>query len=210
MSTQSHRLQLNQKQVGMTLTEVLVAVSISTTLLLVITSAVVQFYTYNQHIVAQSRAIEIAERGVSLITRELRMMEYAHDGTYPLRERSDNSISFFADINNSGIPETVTYTLTEEGDFMRYVYYATGTPVSFSYAEPDEESIVASNVRNSSESRSIFRYTDKEGQSAIGETSLSDIRYLEIVLLINVAPYKLASSTEVRTSVAPRNFPFDI
>lgn len=191
---------------GMTLTEVLVVVSISTTLLLVVGAAVVQFYKYNQHLIIQARSVAVAEHALSFMAREMRQMQFSYDGRYPLRSYGTTSISFFLDVNEDDMPDVVSYNLEDE-TLVREVFYANGTPPEYSFDSPDAQRNLATGVRNIYTSTPLFLYTNVTGETVTieEETALSDIKHLLIELDVNVAPHKIASSTKLQTSLTPRN-----
>lgn len=191
---------------GMTLAEVLVVISLSTMLLLVVVTTVVQFYKYNQHLIIQARSVEIAERALSSMTREMRQMQFSYDGRYPLRSYGTTSLSFFLDTNEDDMPDIVSYRLEDEILF-REIFIASGNPPEYSLDSPDIQNTLATGVRNLYTDTPLFLYTNADGEPAavVEETALSEIKHLLIELDINGAPHKIASSTKLQTSLAPRN-----
>ena len=191
-------------QRGLTLTEVLVVVALSTLLMLAIAGAITQFYTLNGHIIAQRQAIQEAELGMTQLLRDMRTMTFAEDGTYPLQARSTSSLSFFVDATGSGTPDFVTYTV--RGDRLeRDVHIATGTPITVDMDTPDFTQVIAEAVQNGVLSEPLFSYTTRGGTVATPSDPMPAIAYITLSLLVNVDPNRISQPTELRSSAAPRN-----
>ena len=189
---------------GMTLTEVLVVVAISTMLMLGIMAAITQFYQFNGHLIAQRQAIAEAEIGMNRLVRDLRTMSFAFDGTYPLQARSTSSIAFFVDTTGNRVPDLVRYEL--RGDQLeRDMHFATGSPPVIDMATPDATQLVARSVQNQALGTPLFSYTDHSGTPVPEGGSIANIAYITLHLLVNVDPNRIAQPTELRSSAAPRN-----
>ena len=193
-----------QHQRGLTLTEVLVVVTLSSLLLLGMFSAIVQFYRYNGHLIAQRQAIAEAERGMNMMVRDLRTMNFAFDGTYPLQARSSSSISFFVDATNNRIPDLVTYVIRDD-TLERDVHIATGTPPEIDMDTPSRTQTIARSVQNHVLDVPLFSYTNRDGEAVVDGTSVANIAFITMRLLINVDPNRITEPTELRSSAAPRN-----
>ena len=193
-----------QSQRGLTLTEVLIVVTISTILMLGIFGTIVQFYQYNGHLIAQRQAIAEAELGMNRLVRDLRTMSFAFDGTYPLHARSSSSIAFYVDSTGNRIPDLVSYEI-RDGALIRDTFIATGTPVQINYDSPDQTQIISQSVQNQVLATPLFSYTNREGELVGPDASLASIAFIQIQLLINVDPNRIMQPTELRSSAAPRN-----
>lgn len=189
---------------GFTLTEVLVVVTLSTLLMLGIMGAIVQFYQYNGHLIAQRQAIAEAEFGMNRLVRDMRTMSFAFDGTYPLQARSSSSISFFVDTTGNRIPDLVTYEIRDT-ELVRETFIATGTPPVVDQTTPDRIEIISGSVQNHALNTPLFSYTNRDGVLVPGGASLANIAFIQLHLLINVDSNRIPQSTELRSSAAPRN-----
>lgn len=191
-------------QQGLTLTEVLVVVALSTLLMLAIAGAVTQFYILNGHVIAQRQAIQEAERGMTQLLRDVRAMTFALDGTYPLQARSTSSISFFVDATGNGTPDFVTYAV--RGDRLeRDVHIATGTSLAVDTDTPDVTQVIAESVQNGVLGQPLFSYTTRSGVPATPSDPIPSIAFITLSLLVNVDPNRISQPTELRSSASPRN-----
>ena len=193
----------------MTLTEVIVVVASSTVLLLAVASAVVYFYSYNATLIAQRQATDFAERGVRTMVQELRAMSFASDGSYPIVSYSDNHITFFLNIDDDDLVERVTYEVTDE-QLQRIVFKPSGVPPQFDFTSPYITQTISNNVRNEINGSSIFTYRNNLGDSITSTEQITDIRFIEVELQVNVNPERVLSDFTLQSSVSPRNLRRDI
>ncbi len=124
---------------GMTLTETLVALSIFLVVMVAVTTFEVNVFSYQRNIAGSFDASQSANMILKKISRELRAMTTAQDGSYPLSLAGTSTISFYSDINGDGVPENETYdnvglgfkyydsNMTETSDIssVRYVRVST-------------------------------------------------------------------------------------
>ncbi len=189
---------------GMTLVEVIVVVSMFTILSLAIFNGVVQFYQLNAYTIAQSYQIDHARRGLQYLVRDLREMIYADDGTFPLVSMASNTIAFYSDIDRDNSVEYVEYQLSSTTLYKR-IFNATGSPPEYSTTTPDEVYTISEYVQNSLQSIPIFVYHDEVGAAATASTTLVDVRYVTVELIINIDPIKDPGEFMLRSSAALRN-----
>lgn len=166
--------------------------------------AIAAFYKTNAYTLAQSYEVNSARRGLELIVRDIREMTYGDDGTYPLAEMGTSTIAFYSDIDRDNSVEYVRYVLSGTTLF-KYVYNATGTPLAYPTTTPSETYTVSEYVRNVSQATSTFRYYIDGGLLAGGTTTVTDIRFVEGVIIINVDPIRTPGEFTLRASAAPRN-----
>ena len=189
---------------GMTLTEVLIVVALSTMLMMGIMAVITQFYQLNDHLIAQRQAIAEAEHSMNQLVSNIRAMSFAFDGTYPLQERSTSSIAFFVDMNGNRVPDLVRYELRGD-ELEKDVYIATGSPPVIDIVTPDYTRLVAHSVQNHMLAVPLFLYTDHGGVPVLEDGSITSISYIELNLLVNVDPNRISQPTELYSSATPRN-----
>ena len=193
----------------MTLTEVIVVVAASTVLLLAVAGAVVYFYSYNATLIAQRQATDFAERGVRTMVQDLRAMSFANDGSYPIASYGDTHITFFLNVDGDDLVERVTYELNDES-LEKTVFKPSGTPPQFDLTTPESTQTVSDNVRNSTNSLPIFRYRNNLGEIITSTEQITDIRFIEIELQVNVNPERVLNDFTLQSSVSPRNLRRDL
>jgi type II secretory pathway component PulJ len=189
---------------GLSLVETIVVVSLFSLLMLGITSTIAMLYRTNGYALAQASEVSHARRGIEALSRDIREMTFGDDGTYPLVSMSSTSIGFYSDIDRDNSVEYVRYTLATT-TLYKYVYNATGTPLSYGSTTPDETYIISEYVQNKVQGTSTFRYYLESGAAATATSTVTDIRYILLNLVINIDPYRNPGEYTLRSSAAPRN-----
>lgn len=193
-----------EQQKGMTLVEMIVTVAMFSLISLAIANALVMFYRANAYTLEQAYEVNSARRGLELLTRDLREMTYSDDGTYPLAQMATNSIAFYSDVDRDNSVEYIRYVLSGTTLF-KYVYNATGSPIAYPTTTPSETHVVSQYVRNVSQATSTFRYYEDGGKPSSATSTVTDIRYILMTLIINVDPNRSPGEFTLRSTAAPRN-----
>lgn len=188
---------------GMTLVETLVALALFSVLLLAVMESVSAFYRYNAYSIAQSYQVDHARRGITSLVRDLREMTYADDGTFPLAVMQANTVGFYSDIDRDDSVEYVEYELSGT-TLTKRVYDATGTPPVYD-AIPEQTNTISEYVQNILQATSTFRYYDRNGAPATATSTVTDIRYIETALIVNIDPIRDPGEYMLRSSAALRN-----
>lgn len=194
-----------KKASGMTLVEVVVVISIYTILSLAIFSSVVSFYQMNSYVIFQSNEIEFARRGLQTWTIDARSMNFADDGTFPVVANEANRVGFFTDVENDGSMEYVEYSLVDTILYKK-TFKAEGYPPTYDFTDPKKTEILSEYVRNIEQGISTFQYFDSMGTST---SFLTDVRYLEMSLIINVEPSRSPGEFLLHGGAMPRNLNFN-
>lgn len=189
---------------GFTLVEVIVVTSIFTLISLALSVIIGNLYKTNAYTLEQAYEVNHARRGIERTVRDIREMTYGEDGAYPLVTMGTGTISFYSDIDRDESVELVRYELSDTTLF-KYVYNATGTPLTYDTDTPDETYTISEYIRNTTQATSTFRYFLGDGQSSASTTRTTDIRYIEIQAIVNVDPNRNPGEFSLRSSAAPRN-----
>lgn len=189
---------------GFTLVETLIVLAMFVVIITVLTEGIVSFYRLNGYTIAQSYQVDHARRGIDRMITDIREMAYADNGAYPLVKMNTREIGFFSDTEGSDSVEYIEYKLSST-TLYRKVFYATGTPLRYSTTTPNATSTVSEYVQNGLQSLPIFVYYDTEGNPATGTTTVTDIRYIETNLIINIDPIRDPGQYMLQSSAAPRN-----
>ncbi len=191
-------------QRGMTLVEMLVTIALLTIMMTTIFSAVYYFYRYNAYALAQTAEVDNARRSMSRLTRDIREMTYAEDGSFPIVVKEDHLLGFYSDIDYDNSVEYVEYELATT-TFYKRTYNATGVPPTYNLANPDEVIIISQFVQNNLQATSTFSYFDTLGNRLDSTDLLTDVRYVSVQIIVNVNPIQAPGEFLLRTSIAPRN-----
>ena len=206
---------------GFTLIEMLIAMAILVIMVGAVTAFFVFLYREQAADIIRIERINIASRAIKKISPEIRKMNRGEDGSYPIKLGKEQTLIFYADVDNDGETERVIYYLSGT-NLARILTEPSGDPVGYE-AAPDPlpnpldhpEIIAARDVRNGAEP--IFRYYDKnytgagdplEGGETEEGVNVTMIRVVEINLDINPENNYLASPFNIKTKIHPRNLKY--
>lgn len=181
----------------------LVVLTLFSVISLVIFNAIASFYRYNAYTVAQSYQVEHARRGVELLVRDMREMTFADNGAFPLVAMGTSSVSFYSDIDRDFSVELVEYELTDTTLYKR-IYNATGSPPEYDDTE-DETITISEYVQNGLQDLPIFTYYDGDGAVLAPSGTVTDVRYVDVHLIVNIDPVRDPGEFMLRSSASLRN-----
>jgi prepilin-type N-terminal cleavage/methylation domain-containing protein len=195
---------LRVRQNGLSIVELIVVIALFSILLFVVSESIATFYRLNAYTLAQAAQVETARRGMEQLVRDLREMTFADNGTFPLTLMQTNRIGFYSDIDRDNSVEYVEYRLAST-TLSKRIFNATGTPPTYSTTTPQETHIVSEFVQNSLQGTPIFVYYDAEGNPATATTTVTDIRYVAVSIIVNIDPVRDPGEYMLRSSAALRN-----
>ncbi len=193
------------QQTGFTLVETIIVVTIYTILLLVIFNSIDNLYQANNYTIAESNEIDNARRGLQSWLSDVREMTYADDGTFPMAIIEPNRIGFYSDVDTDTSVEYVEYVLSST-TLYKNTYKASGSPPVYNLVTPSSVEKLSEFVQNISQGVPTFTYSDTNGVFLNSTSSLlTDVRYLEVSVIVNIDPLKNPGEFLLRSGVAPRN-----
>lgn len=199
-------IQRHFQQKGFTLVESIVVVALFTLLSFAILESIVFFYRVNGYSIAQSNQVQTARVGMEQLVRDLREMMYADDGTFPLVVTEPYRVGFFSDIDRDDSVEYVEYSLYASTTLKKKIFNATGSPpVYHATGTPDETYTLSEYVQNSIQAIPIFVYYDLSGNPATGTTTVTDLRYVQLSIIVNIDPIRDPGEFMLRSSASLRN-----
>lgn len=192
---------------GFSLVEMIVVLGLFSIVSLVVSENIVTFYRLNGYTIAQAYQVETARRGIEQLVQDLREMTYADDGTFPLVVMEEYKVGFFSDIDRDDSVEYVEYMLsTTTATLEKRIFNATGTPKTYNTTgTPDEVNIMSEYVQNDIQNTPMFVYYDTNGQPATGATNITDIRYVQMNVIVNIDPIRDPGEFMLRSSASLRN-----
>lgn len=193
---------LNTHTRGMTLIETVVWISITLSAMLAITTSVQYFYRTNSYTVEQASAITSAQRGIESMVKTIREAAYASDGAYPIIALATSSISFYADIDDDPFIERLRFFI-QNGALYRGLIDPTGDPPV--YTNPETVSQVSEYVRNVEQSTDVFRYYDLDGNIMTDLSDITELRFVETTVIVNINPNRMPNQFTLRSTAALRN-----
>ena len=194
----------NYKQ-GFTLSETVIVIGLFTLLSLAIFGSIASLYETNSYTIGQSQEIDNARRGLQNWLSDAREMSYADDGAFPIAVMQPHRFGFYSEIDKDPSVEYVEYILSTT-TLYRYMYKATGTPPVYATTTPARIDMLSEYVQNLNQNVPTFTYFDTNGQPLTGtSTLLTDVRYIETEIIVNIDPARSPGEFLLRSGVAPRN-----
>lgn len=191
---------------GMTMAEVIIAISIFLIIIGTVYAFEVNTFSYNKTISVALNTAQDAQVILRTLSYELRTMVPGANGSYPLVAAGTSTITFFADIDKNGLPEQIRYYMNGTS-MMRGTISPAGSPYVYNPATETVKQI-ATNIRNSS-STPIFEYYDGtyDGNDAalVQPVAVSAVRLVKISLNIDYDPNAPPISRVYTSQVTLRN-----
>jgi len=184
--------------------EVIVVLAIFSIVSIAISESATSFYRFNAYTIAQTYEVSDARKGMELLVRDMREMTFADDGTFPLARMEDDLIGFYSDIDRDDSVEYVEYEVATTTLFKR-VYNATGSPPTYNTTVPDSTLTISEYIQNNLQSTTTFVYYDGEGFPATPTSTVTDIKYIQAKIIVNIDPLKNPGQFMLRSSAALRN-----
>ncbi|TSC96332.1 MAG: Uncharacterized protein Athens101410_46 [Parcubacteria group bacterium Athens1014_10] len=195
---------------GFTLTEIIIAVSLLTLVVLMVCSFIIQSYRTWDLIQIQGGAQEQIKTELNKITKEMRKAQMAETGAYPIKEASPLSLTFYANIDSDPEIEQIRY-FPQGTNLIKGIIKPTGNPPA--YSSEEQIKIIASSVRNDDENP-IFSYFDENYTGAEEPLSypleINQIRLIKINLIVDVDTEKNPPPYILETEVNLRNLKTNI
>lgn len=186
---------------GFTLIETVIAISLSALVMVAVFGFVYYFYRTSGYNLSQIAAVNSARKGMETMVREIREATYSDEGAYPIKQAQNQSFTFYSDIDKDLNVERVRYFL-EDNILKKGVLKATGDPPK--YQEENEDiRILSRDVR--SETEAIFTYYDKDNNLVVDLDKYTDIRLIEIELIVNTDPNRPPGEFTLQSNAQLRN-----
>lgn len=193
---------INQR--GMTFVEAIVVVALYLVVMLALMESITAFYRFNAYTIAQSYQVSEARQGMDLLVRDLREMTFADNGTFPLAVMGTSTVGFYSDIDRDDSVEYVVYRMSST-TLYKFTYNATGSPLSYSTSTPDATTTVSTYVQNGLQNIPIFKYYDMNGLPTTATSTVTDIRYIQVSIIVNIDPIRDPGEYMLRSSASLRN-----
>lgn len=192
------------RQKGLSMVETIVVIALFSILSLAVSESVASFYRLNAYTLEQAYQVDHARNGVKQLVRDLREMTFADNGTFPLVIMEESEIGFYSDIDRDDSVEYIEYELVGT-TLEKRIFNATGTPSVYDFSAPETTLTISEYVQNDIQAIPIFVYYDGMGNPASATTTITDIVYAEISIIVNIDPIRNPGEYMLRSSASFRN-----
>lgn len=195
-----------QYQQGFTLVELLAGMSLFTILIIVVIGIQTILSRGSNFSLSTALTIENANSALNNTISELKKATYADNGAFPIQQALDQTITFYANLDDDPDIEKVRYFL-DGTDFKKGVIQPTGFPITYP-AENESVKTVANYIRNGSDPI-FFYYNDSWPQDKINNPlttppDLNQLTFVRVSVKVNSSPGQpdsemlLESSAQIR------------
>jgi prepilin-type N-terminal cleavage/methylation domain-containing protein len=202
-------MNIHRTQSGFTLLELIIAASIATIAIAVVTSLAIDVTGFSVSLGNRIEQEQELAPFLRLIVSEIRSIGPAENGAYHIAQAEDQSFTFFGDVDNDGTFEQVRYFL--DGTVLRKgVIEPTQTqPVTYPPASETVSDVVTGLVAGT-----VFTYFD-EGYPPIvtplpNPVQVTDVRLVTITLTVDKDPAVEPGPSTLSVSATIRNLRGDI
>lgn len=195
----------NHTTTGFTLVEMIMVISINTMLLLVISQSVISLYKNHGYTYAQAEEVESARKSISSWSQDAREMTPAANGSFPIVRVEPNRFGFYSDVDRDNGVEYVEFVLTGT-NLYKHIYNPIGYPATYNLTSPDESFLLSVYVQNLTQGVTTFLYYNNTGTVIANPSAMiSDIKYIEMSVIVNIDPLRSPGEFMLKGSVTPRN-----
>ncbi|OGI17314.1 MAG: hypothetical protein A2Z52_02925 [Candidatus Moranbacteria bacterium RBG_19FT_COMBO_42_6] len=203
------KINITVKKKGMTLIEMMLAISIFTMGIAGFSLLFVKSWKINSYTFEMGQSSLAAYQGVSKIMVYLREVRQADNGAYPIRSASDNDLVIYSDYDKDGITERLHFY--KNGNQIMMGYRKPSGGLTKTYADGDQETkVIASNIVNEANVPIFYYYNknypgDQANNPVPTPANVANIRLVKILLKINIDPNRAPDNIESSSFVELRN-----
>lgn len=198
-----------KKYSGMTIVEMMVAISIFTIAIFGFTMLFMRSWQMNSYTIEMGQSSYAVSQGVNNMVNYLRKARQADDGSYPVKSAAENDLVVFSDYDKDGVTERLHFYLQNGQVLMGITDPTTGIPKT--YATSDQQTkLLADRIVNEAD-EPIFYYYNKDypadtvNNPVAMPVDVSTVRLIKIFLKINVDPNRAPDNIETQSFVELRN-----
>lgn len=189
----------------------LVAIAVTMIAMEGMTFLFLKTWDINKFILEEGMASAAASRATNKLVIQLRGVQQADDGSYPLSSANDFDVVFYSDVDDDDAVEKVHYYLDLGNDqLMMGVSNPLATnPVTYPSGD-DAVAVVTNFVVNESDNP-VFRYYNANYPGDTANNPLStpanvgNIEMIQVHLLINIDPVHAPNNVNIESFVDLRN-----
>ncbi len=195
----------------MTLLELLVAISVALIAMEGFTYLFIKTWDTNKFVLEEGMASAAASRATNKIVIQLRAVQQADNGDYPIESADDFDLVFYCDVDDDGVVERVHYFLDQANDQLNMGVSnpIAGNPVTYPNSD-DEVTVVTSYVVNESDNPIFYYYNDDYPGDTVNNplstpTNVGNIQMIRVHLFVNINPVHAPDNINIESFVDLRN-----
>lgn len=195
----------------MTLIELLVAISVALIAMEGFTYLFIKTWDTNKFVLEEGMASAAASRATNKIVIQLRAVQQADNGDYPIESADDFDLVFYCDVDDDGVVERVHYFLDQANDQLNMGVSnpIAGNPITYPVSD-DTVTVVTSYVVNESDDPTFYYYNDDYPGDTVNNplttpTNVGDIQMIRVHLYVNINPVHAPDNINIESFVDLRN-----
>lgn len=196
---------------AMTLLELLIAISVALIAMEGFTYLFIKTWDTNKFVLEEGMASAAASRATNKIVIQLRAVQQADNGDYPIESADDFDLVFYCDVDDDGVVERVHYFLDQANDQLNMGVSnpIAGNPVTYPNSD-DEVTVVTSYVVNESDNPIFYYYNDDYPGDTVNNplstpTNVGNIQMIRVHLFVNINPVHAPDNINIESFVDLRN-----
>lgn len=194
---------------GMTLVEVIMALSIFTMGIAGFTVLFSRTWKSNSYVLEMGQSSMAVSQGMNRMVNYIRGARQADNGAYAVSFATDNELIVFSDYDKDGITERLHFYKNNQNILMGITDPTDTLPKTYPAGDQDTVTIVSGIVNDIS--APIFYYYNKDypadaiNNPVTTPALAADVRLVKIYLEINIDPAKAPNNVKMQSFVEMRN-----
>jgi prepilin-type N-terminal cleavage/methylation domain-containing protein len=194
---------------GMTLIEMMIAIFIFITIMLGSLYLLSQIYKHYGFAMEQGISVSQVQRSTKVIIDEIRRIQQAESGAYPIISADDFDFVCYADADKDGEVERIHYWL-ENNSIKKGITKPSGIPPS--YPAGDQTVITVADYVHNTASQPLFSYFNSDYPAdtannpiATPVAQINQIRMVKLDIYFNLDPLQAPDNIRLESFVEMRN-----
>jgi len=194
---------------GISLIEMLVAISIFTIGILGFTLLFSKSWQSNSYILEMGQSSFTVSQGLDKMVAYLRKVRQADDGSYPIKSADDNDLVVYSDYDSDGITERLHFYFNNGKIMMGATKPNGGTPNS--YPADDQSNVTLAEHIVNNAGTPVFYYYNQNYPGDVANNPLntpaaiSEVRLIKVLLEININPNRAPDNINMESFAEMRN-----
>ncbi len=196
---------------AMTLIETLVAIGVALIAMEGFTFLFLKTWDTNKFVLEEGLASAAASRATNKIVIQLRAVQQADNGDYPIESADDFDLVFYCDVDDDGVVEKVHYFLDQANDQLKMGVSNPLATDPITYPSSDSTVTVVTNyVVNDTDNPIFYYYNDDYPGDTVNNplstpTNVGDIQMVQVHLYVNINPVHAPDNINIESFVDLRN-----